>query len=189
MKQQLKIAFTLAIVCAIAAASLAAVNQVTQKAIEMNSYRELQDSLKLVYPMANRFETKARSDTSVDTSSEREDFTILDIYQAYHNDEKIGYVYKVGTQGYGGQIILLIAMSIQDNNMVGMKVLEHQETPGLGSEITSSHFQSQFQSKPVTDPFEINRDIQALSGATISSKAVIQACQGVLTSFRKEADQ
>jgi len=189
MKPQLKISLTLAIVCAIAAASLAAVNQVTQKAIAINSLKELEDSLKIVYPIADRFELEEASDREVSSETENQGFTIIDQYQAYRGDQKIGKVYRVGSKGYGGQIVLLIAISTQTNTMVGMRVLEHQETPGLGSEITSSYFQEQFQNKPLTDSFELNRDIQALSGATISSRAVIQACQGVLTELGKEADQ
>jgi len=189
MKQQLKISLTLAVVCAIAAASLAAVNQVTQKAIAINSIKELQESLKIVYPIADRFELEEMPVQEVSSDSKSHDFAIIDQYQAYQGDRKIGKVYRVSSKGYGGQIVLLIAISTQTNTMVGMRVLEHQETPGLGSEITSSHFQEQFHDKPLSDSFELNRDIQALSGATISSRAVIRACQGVLTELGKEADQ
>ena len=48
MKPHLKISLTLALICAIAAASLAAVNQVTQKAIAINSLKELQDSFSAI---------------------------------------------------------------------------------------------------------------------------------------------
>ena len=188
MKPQIKISLTLAIVCAIAAASLAAVNQVTQRAIAINSMKELQDSLRIVYPSADHFEQEVLPNMGSNAGSENKDFSILDTYQAYQGNNKIGYVFKVGSKGYGGQIILLIAISLQNKTMVGIKVLEHQETPGLGSEITSSQFQNQFKDKPLSDPYEINQDIQALSGATISSRAVIRACQGVLDTLKKETN-
>ncbi len=189
MKPMIKITFTLAIVCTLAAAGLAAVNQVTQKAIKENSQKELQESLVKIFPAAEHFESVSLPTPSAGNLKEGKDFSLLELYQAKKGDNKIGYVFKVGTQGYGGQITLLIAISTQDQKMIGMKILEHQETPGLGSEITSSRFLNQFLEKPLTDPYQLNQDIQALSGATISSKAIVRACQGVLTFLKEGANQ
>jgi electron transport complex protein RnfG len=188
MKPMIRITLTLAVVCTIAAAGLAAVNQVTQKAIAINSQKELKESLALIFPQSERFEPMVFTTPAPENSKETSDAIILELYRAVKGNDGIGYIFKVETKGYGGQIILLIAISTLDQKMVGMKILEHQETAGLGSEITSSHFQEQFQNKPLTDSFELNRDIQALSGATISSRAVIRACQGVLSQLGKEAD-
>jgi len=189
MKSIFKISLTLAIICAIAAAALAAVNQMTQKAIAINSQKELTESLKIIYPQAERFEQIGITGTTPESPTENKEFTLLDLYQAFQRNETIGYVFKVESRGYGGQIVFLIAVSTQNNTMIGMKVLEHQETPGLGSEITSPHFQNQFKGKSLSDRFEINQDIQAISGATISSRAVIRACQGVVTYLEKERGQ
>lgn len=186
MKPMIRITLTLAVVCVIAAAGLAAVNQVTQKAIAINSQKELQDSLVLVFPQSERFEPVVFSTPTPESSKEVSDATILELFRAVKGNDGIGYVFKVGTKGYGGQIILLIAISTLDQKMVGMKILEHQETAGLGSEITKPHFLDQFREKSLKDSYVINQDIQGLSGATISSKAVIRACQAVLNSLREE---
>lgn len=189
MKPMLKITLSLAVICAIAAAGLAAVNQMTKKAIAINNQKEVQESLSFLFPQSERFDPVSFTNPSPESSQKGKDFNILELYQAIQEDSGIGYVFKVETKGYGGEILLLIAISTQDQNMEGIKILEHQETPGLGSEITSSHFQDQFKGKSLSDPYEINQDIQALSGATISSKAIIRACRGVIAYLEKETNR
>ncbi|OQA57461.1 MAG: electron transport complex protein RnfG [Candidatus Atribacteria bacterium ADurb.Bin276] len=143
----------------------------------------------LIFPQSERFEPMVFTTPAPENSKETSDAIILELYRAVKGNDGIGYIFKVETKGYGGQIILLIAISTLDQKMVGMKILEHQETAGLGSEITSPHFLDQFQEKSLKDPFIINQDIQGLSGATISSKAVIRACQAVLNSLGEEMNQ
>jgi len=64
---------------------------------------------------------------------------------------------------------------IKDQNCKGVYVLEHSETPGLGSLITSKDFTNQFINKNLKDPFIVKEDVQAITGATISSRAISNA--------------
>jgi electron transport complex protein RnfG len=69
-----------------------------------------------------------------------------------------------------------------DNRISGVKILAHQDTPGLGANAASPSyyvdrprgitFYGQFKGKPVADPFEVKGDVQAVTASTVTSKAV-----------------
>jgi electron transport complex protein RnfG len=107
-------------------------------------------------------------------------------YEAKNSQGQIiGWALPMSAKGYGGDIQLLVGIDKQEN-ITGVKVLEHKETPGLGSKIseieykqTEPEFLKQFKNKPVDDIVltknKTEKNIQAITGATISSKAVTEA--------------
>ncbi len=112
-------------------------------------------------------------------------------YEAYDKEGILkGWCLPLSAKGYGGEINLLVGLDSQEK-ITGVKVLEHQETPGLGSQIndleyqqTESAFLKQFKGKMFEDIFLVKEEsednIQAITGATISSRAVIDGVrQGV----------
>lgn len=99
--------------------------------------------------------------------------TILNVYKVQLRDNKIGYVFKVNFSGYGGKVEALFGY--EEKNCKGVYVLEHSETPGLGSLITSKDFTKQFINKNLSDPFIPKKDVEAITGATISTRAISNA--------------
>jgi len=88
----------------------------------------------------------------------------------------IGYAFKAVGQGYGGDIEMLVGL-IDESTIKDVSVISHGETPGLGAKITESWFTDQFQGATVDD-LALSKDggdIDAISGATISSKAVVDS--------------
>lgn len=88
---------------------------------------------------------------------------------------KEGRVSSVSPRGYSGNIGLLVGID-RAGKVIKVKILNQRETPGLGANIIKEKFLGQFQGKTLGDPIEPKKDIDAITGATISSKAV---CQGV----------
>ena len=92
-------------------------------------------------------------------------------------DKVIGYVVEGFGKGYSSYINVLVAV---DKNFVVKKiaVLHHGETPGLGDEIERDYFLNQFDGKTIEHlvviKMETKDNIQAISGATISSRAVAE---------------
>ena len=82
-------------------------------------------------------------------------------------------------QGYSAPIQLLVGVG-QNGKVVGIKVLSQRETPGLGANITDSKFLKQFIGKSAKDSIEAKQDIDAITGATISTKAVCKAVRKAL---------
>lgn len=82
-------------------------------------------------------------------------------------------------KGYGGDVGLMVAINLTDDNIVGVGVTTHAETPGLGEKAkTDPSFGAQFKGKSALNPIQVTNDggeINALSGATISSRAVCGA--------------
>ncbi len=90
---------------------------------------------------------------------------------------KIGYVVESFGKGYSSYINVLVAV---DNDFVvkKVKILHHAETPGLGDEIERDYFLNQFIDKTIehliVEKKETQENVQAITGATISSRAVTE---------------
>ena len=74
-------------------------------------------------------------------------------------------------KGYGGDVNVLVGFNVDKDNLLGISVTTHKETPGLGSRIQDPVFTKQFKGK---DPAKAalkkdGGDIDAISGATFSS--------------------
>ena len=90
---------------------------------------------------------------------------------------------RVTTTGYGGEIRLLVGVSPDLSSIAGMEVVQQVETPGLGAKITEEDFRSQFEGLDPTEsidyvknaePDQEENEIQAISGSTISTEAVVE---------------
>ena len=87
----------------------------------------------------------------------------------------VGYAFMTNGKGYGGKIGILVGMEI-DRALRGIRIISHQETPGLGAKIINVDFLSQFAGL-VPDQLVLARDggaVDAITGATISSRAVAE---------------
>ena len=91
--------------------------------------------------------------------------------------EKIGYVVEGFGKGYSSYIDIYVSV---DKNFVvkKVKILSHKETPGLGDEILKDYFLDQFEGKTVNNLVVIKGEtedkVEAITGATISSRAVTE---------------
>lgn len=99
----------------------------------------------------------------------------VEYYAAYKGEEPVGHIVETYGKGYSSYIHMLVSV---DEALVVMKIsiLGHAETPGLGDEIEPESFRGQFEGKDlehlVLVKGETEDKIQAITGATISSRAV-----------------
>jgi electron transport complex protein RnfG len=105
-------------------------------------------------------------------------------YTATQNGKLIAYVVPAESKGYGGTIKLLVAVG-PDNKVMKYTILDAKETPGLGDKAADAPFADQFAGKEsknlvVTKDASNKDDIQAISGATITSKAVTLAVKNAV---------
>jgi len=100
-----------------------------------------------------------------------------------------GYAVRLQTQGYGGTITMLVGLSPDLEQITGIEVVEQLETPGLGGRITEPKFQEQFAGLKTSEPISYVKnvkpdpsanEIQAISGATITSRAVVGGINNAL---------
>ena len=104
-------------------------------------------------------------------------------YVAMDGKTVAGYCFKVTSAGYGGAMELIFGVDT-DLKITGVSVLSHGETAGLGANITKEEFRNQFVGKKeiadVVKSGAKENEIQALSGATVSSKAVARGADTAL---------
>lgn len=100
-------------------------------------------------------------------------------FEAEKDGKVIAYVLPSESKGYGGPIKMLVAVT-PEGKVIDYNILSSNETPGLGDNASKEPFKSQFKGKDVKDLAVVKEpsnkeNIQAMTGATISSKAVTLA--------------
>ena len=101
--------------------------------------------------------------------------------------ELIGYCFDTAqiapqVTGYGGLIHILVGMDLS-GRLVGVKISEHAETPFFVEGFQEPWFTQQFVGKGMGDPLEIGQDVDGLSGATLSSRAVARGIRESLATM------
>ncbi|HHV78551.1 MAG TPA: RnfABCDGE type electron transport complex subunit G [Firmicutes bacterium] len=170
MRETTKLAITLALVCGIAAGSLAWVYGVTRPVIEKRAVEEFNASLRTVVPEAETFE-KVQSGGKT-------------YYKAIKGGKQVGAAAVTEARGYGSQPMVIVVGTDNEGKLTGVKVVSHSETPGLGARVDSKAFQDQFIGKTAQDAVSVGKDINAISGATISSRAFTAAVKAALTELQ-----
>ncbi|MGD9062068.1 MAG: FMN-binding protein, partial [Desulfobacterales bacterium] len=101
--------------------------------------------------------------------------------------------FETSGKGYGGDVGLMVGIDVTNNQIVGVGVTTHAETPGMGAKAqTDPSFVAQFRELPLDQPVNVTTDggnINAISGATITSRAVTSATNDALKIFEKAKPQ
>ncbi|WMW21293.1 Rnf electron transport complex subunit RnfG [Methanolobus mangrovi] len=102
----------------------------------------------------------------------------------------IGYAFFKQQAGAQGPIVVAGGVDSTFSTLRGMSVLSHEETPGLGAKIVEANFQSQFADLPIASLglSSSGGSIDAITGATISSKAVVDALNSKISEI-EEAEE
>ena len=155
-------------ICIVITGALAATNQVTAPIIEAATIAAQNAARTELLPEADSF-TRA------------EGIEVANVSDVYVADNGVGAVITCESKGYGGTITVMVAFN-PDATVKQIKVTEQAETAGLGAKIqTEKSFLDSFVGLPAED-FEVT-DINAISGATISSKAVTAAVNAAIDAY------
>jgi electron transport complex protein RnfG len=202
MKNTIMLVVVLTIVCLISALSLALVNNVTASRIAEEKHKT---KLRAVLSTLPRDQVHYDNDPGKDIVKIPEwtekDGTPKEIYLGKRQDKVVGVAFTSVGEGYGGFITVMVGVDLNEK-ITGIEIIEHAETPGLGAKIESSElFKNQFKGKSTEGSengeltvikgrnAENNWEIEALTGATISPRGVVQAVNEGLAKFRQFKDQ
>jgi len=166
VREVLKLSITLAVVGLISAALLTGVNNITAPIISERQAAEYRQALEQFFPDVADFESQQLGEDSFDL-----------VYDS--SDRLIGVMATAEQQGYEGTILYNLALDA-GSKIVGLRVVSHSETPGVGDVITTDDFQKQFIGKGYEDPLTAGEDVDTVSGATISSSAMINSIRRVV---------
>ena len=160
MKSLLKPIIVLTVIAFVCTAALAGVNTLTKDIIAAAAAEKKAQSMSELFPTEKEYE-------EVEVSAE-----LLKKYNASVVSKAkggSGYIVEHAASGYGGEILMMTAFSI-DGKIIGIKILSHEETSGIGTRVVEGDsFLSQFKDKDSA----AEAGVDAVSGATVSSKATI----------------
>ncbi len=88
----------------------------------------------------------------------------------FDGETLLGYCVEVKTAGFGGDIELMVGY-LADGSILGVDVVSHSETPGLGSKSADKGYLSAYKGQ--TGVLSADEDIDMISGASVTSKAVL----------------
>lgn len=171
----------LLIITAVAGLVLGWVHSITAAPIEAQAQKTKNDAMKQII-------TKADSFKPVDVKVSG---NILEVDEAKNGNDTIGYAIKVTSKGYSGPIEMIVGIS-NEGKLEGIKILSQTETPGLGANAPEPAFSGQYKDKAIEKDLEVvkgkasaSNQIEAMTGATITSKAVTKGVNEAV-SFYKE---
>ena len=148
----------LTVICVVVSAALVFTYQATKPIIDEAKNAEANAARAVVLPGASGFE-------EVELTAE-----IEGAVDAYKETGGMGYVVTASAQGYGGPVNLMVGFDA-NGTITGVKMLEHQETPGFGAKLAEDSYGAGYVGKTASDYTEVD----GVSGATITSKAYKKA--------------
>ncbi len=165
MNESLNMIVTLIVIAVVVALALSGVNGLTKAKIEQNDVVKLNNSLKSVLP-ADSYDVVQDNESGI-------------VYEAKKDGKVVGYCVSNVTSGYGGDLNVLTGVDV-NGKVTAVEILSHGETPGLGAKSTDDAFKGQYSGKTAGEITVVKNspgasDIQAISGATITSNAVTKA--------------
>jgi electron transport complex protein RnfG len=110
-----------------------------------------------------------------------------ELYRVSENGQLLGYCANVKSAGFGGYIELMVAMGT-DGMLIGVEIISLSETPGLGSRVDDAEYLAQYSGMSVNKVPALGEDVDAISGATISSRAVLSGVQKALNALKQYAE-
>ncbi len=172
MKSLLKPIIVLTAIAFFCTAALAGVNSLTKDIIAASAAEKKAQTMSELFPEEKSFE-------SVEVSAE-----LLKKYNASAVSKAkggSGYIIEHASSGYGGEILMMTAIS-PDGQIVGVKILSHEETSGIGTRVVESEsFLSQFKGRDA----KTEAGVDGVSGATVSSKATVNGINNACNLFNE----
>lgn len=177
MRDILRLGIVLLVVCAVAAAALSMVYGATKDKIAAQQEKAQNEARQAVLPAAVDFRKEEAVLEQAKASGSFPD--VQDIYSGYDaQGNLVGYAVTVAPYGYSSNIVTLVGITV-DGALQGATVVQQSETPGLGAKVKEEKFISQFRKDAgrgytTESTLKVNKDggdIQAITGATISSRA------------------
>lgn len=169
----------LTVIALVTALFLALTNAGTKNVIAANAARALTLSRQEIMPEAASF--------SEDKTGELDGKPFTYIEGLDGSGKVVGYIFQNASPGYGGPVPALVAIDTE-GKIIGLKAMELNETPNQGMKVAEREFLDQFVGKSgeltVVKSSPGEHDIQAVTGATISSKAFTNSVNMALKQYQ-----
>ena len=162
----------LSLICVVVTGALAATNEVTAPIIEEATIAAENAARAEVLPEADSF-------------SPVEGITVEGVSAVYTADNGAGAAITASAKGYGGDVVIMVGIG-PDGTITSIEVTEQGETKGIGSNVVGNpEYLAQYDGLSAAQPLVLDQDVDALSGATVSSTAVIDAVNAAIAAYNQ----
>ncbi len=179
MKDTIKLIFVLTIICAVSSALLATV------------YSKTKDPIAAALELRTANAAAGVMPAGVSTPEKREIGGVV-LFVAAKDGAPAGVALEGrSNNGYGGEIVLMVGISA-DGKLVNYQKLVASETPGLGTKMESDAFRRPLLGRPVGTDWRVKKDggdVDAITAATISSRAVMECIRDAIAKYECVADR
>jgi electron transport complex protein RnfG len=189
----IKLGLILFVISAVAACLLALTNYVTEGTIAAMNEQSNIEARQEVLPEATSFEQVSDSDLAdiISAAGIASADVLPEAYVGMNGSEIVGYTFKTipGT-GFSGDIEMLTGIAA-DGTISGITILTMNETPGLGANATNPEFKDQYQGLSAEEDVAVSKtgatgnEIQAMTGATITSRAVTDGVHIAIAAYQE----
>lgn len=189
MANYFKTGFILLVISAVAAGALAVVNGFTAEVIAQAEFEKSVEAYQEIYgDKADTFEPidEAKKAALVEKYGD-----IQDVFVAKKGDEIVGYGVNHKASGYGGEMTNAIGL-LNDGTIAGFRNIQNAETPGIGTQITEPTYFKGFEGKTFKNgEVKGNKEpaaedeIPLITGATVSSTAVLKGVNSILPAYEE----
>jgi electron transport complex protein RnfG len=191
MKDILRLIIVLTCICIVSAIALAKIYDLTKGPIAHQKRLEVLRAIKTVLPSYDNEPDRDTAKLPMGIDKRGEEIQGV-FYRGKKDDHLIGVAFRVvSSEGYGGNIEVMVGL-LPDGKIHGVEVLSHMETPGLGAKINEAKFKDRFKSRNLSNTTWAAKkeagDIDGITGATISSRAVIKAVKEGLEFYRDHGE-
>ncbi len=176
MKELRTLVVRLFLITAVAGLVLALANGFTAPVIADQQAKKLAESLQDAYPSAEKIEHMEASELE---GIKPEEHAVHEVFKVMGGSDAVGYIFRtVAKGGFDGTIEFIVGVS-KEGEIQGFKVLNHTETPGFGKQCEEPWFAEGItgnktdQELTAVESPSTDYDIQAISGSTITTKAIL----------------
>lgn len=180
MKEVVKTTLNLVIICLCVGACLSLVDQITKGPIKENQIKKINKNRQDLIPADEYIDlfSDEKHKLSESVQNSLKSSGVASFVKALKDNKETGYVVQAQSDGYSSRIDIMYGIS-PEFELLGVKILSSAETPGLGENIKDNKFLDEFKNKDIL-AIQLTKDdpasgkIEALTGATISSRAVTE---------------
>lgn len=180
-----RVAGTLTAICLVVAALLGGVNAVTADRIAAINLANTETALKAVAAAADEFAAMELSDAMTAAASAN-GAKLTEAYEVREGGANAGYAFKVVASGSQGNIEMIVGVD-GDGLVSGVSIVSNKETSGIGSKVMENNALSsgtgvldQFIGMSGAGSLAVGKNVDAISGATVSSKGVTKGVNAAL---------
>lgn len=182
----LKVAGTLTVISLITAALLGATNKLTADKIAAINEENTKAAIAAVLPSANAQTETIEVSDAVYAAASAHSGKVTEAYAVTIDGAAAGYAFKVVAGGSQGDIEMIVGVDA-DLAVTGISVVDHSETSGIGTKVVGNEptasgvgVLDQFIGKSGAGSLVVKSNIDAISGATVSSKGVTKGVNAAL---------